>query len=181
VNLDRPVAPDAYALMPSLPPFTVTSNDVRDGEPMGNDQLYDRMGFDGPNLSPHLSWTGQPEVTRSFAVNCFDVDAPIPSGFWHWTVLDIPRSATELVSGAGSGSGRDLPEGAFQCRNDYGFQEFGGAAPPPGERPHRYYFAVHALDCEHLDLDPDASSALAAFTLLFHTVARALLTPVFIR
>jgi Raf kinase inhibitor-like YbhB/YbcL family protein len=172
-------APLPYAFVPQLPSFTVTSTDVADGVQMSDNQVYNSFGMSGKNISPQLSWSGFPAETASFAVTCYDPDAPTGSGFWHWLVIDIPASVTSLPTGAGTADGSLLPAGAFQVRNDYGSKDWGGAAPPAGDEPHRYVFTVHAVDTPKLGIDDSVSAAVAGFNLRFHDLARGFLVPVF--
>lgn len=171
--LDRNTAPDPLDLLPPLPSFSLSSDDLTDGSPLGLDQVFSGAG--GADLSPHLSWTGFPAQTESFAITCFDPDAPTGSGFWHWVLVDVPASVTELARGAGSGDLSGLPAGAYHVRNDWGTANYGGAAPPEGDRPHRYVFVVHAVDVPKLEIDATVAPAVVGFNLTFHTLARAVL------
>jgi Raf kinase inhibitor-like YbhB/YbcL family protein len=175
---ERPPLP--YDFMPAVPSFTVESNDVTEGQQMSDAQVFNGFGMTGQNISPHLRWHGFPAETKSFAVTCFDPDAPTGSGFWHLVLLDVPVSVTELAAGAASGD-LTVPAGSFLVRNDYGIKAFGGAAPPKGE-VHRYVFAVHALDLDNLasqGVDSDVSPAVAGFNLRFHTIARGTIIPIY--
>jgi len=165
-------SPSPYDFLPELPGFTLTSDDLVEGEQLSLDQVHDSAG--GNNISPHLRWSDYPPETRSFAVTCFDPDAPTVSGWWHWLVVDIPSNVTELAAGASSVE-RLLPHTAIQMRNDFGSFGFGGAGPPPGDHPHRYYWAVTALEVPKLGLDPDTPNAIVGFNLTAHGLARAII------
>jgi Raf kinase inhibitor-like YbhB/YbcL family protein len=169
MTLDRPVTPNPYDLLPAVPSFTVTSADVSDGAPLKDDQVAA-----AGNTSPQLSWEGAPEDTKSYTVTCFDPDAPTPSGFWHWVLVDLPADVTSLDTGAGA-EGASLPGTAFMCRNDGGPKAFMGAAPPEGDQVHRYYFVVHAVKEETLGVDSETSAAVVSFNLAFKTAGRAVL------
>ena len=85
MNIDtRPPAPAPFEGI-DLPSFTLTSSTLTDGAPMPESATAR-----GGSLSPDLTWEGFPEQTASFMLTCFDPDAPIPSGWWHWAILDIP-------------------------------------------------------------------------------------------
>jgi len=145
--------------------FTLTSNDLADGGTLPDAQVQ-AMG----NTSPHLAWSAAPEGTKSFAITCFDPDAPTGSGFWHWTVANIPADVSELPAGG------PLPDGAVEGRTDFGEPGFGGAAPPPGHGPHRYVFTVFAVGVDQLPVTPEDSGAKYGFNLHFHTLATASIT-----
>lgn len=161
---------DPYAELASLrafAPMTLTSTDIADGEPLPLAQWG--AGGGGSDTSPQLSWSGAPEGTKSFALSCFDPDAPTGSGFWHWALFDIPAAVTSLDTGD------DTPAGAVSLRNEPGLYGFVGAGPPPGTGTHRYFFVVDALDVEHLDVPETASPAILGFNRHFHSLGRGIL------
>ena len=163
--------------------FTLTSNSFKDGDYLPAEFILSAdfgFGCAGGNKSPHLKWAGAPAGTKSFAVTCYDPDAPTGSGFWHWLVVNIPHAATELLPGAGSAGGK-LPAGALQTRTDFGKPGYGGPCPPEGDHPHRYLFTVFAVSKDKIDVAADTSAAVVGFNLHFATLARAELMGLFKR
>lgn len=154
--------------------MTVSSASFQHNSRLPEEQVYDGWGLSGGNISPQLSWSGAPEGTKGYAVTCFDPDAPTPSGFWHWLLVGISADVTSLDAGAGTA--QTAPRGAFHVVNDFGDRLYDGAAPPAGDRSHRYLFAVHALDTDDLGLNDTVSAAVAAFTMVGHTLARGVIS-----
>jgi Raf kinase inhibitor-like YbhB/YbcL family protein len=127
----------------------------------------------GEDHSPALSWSGAPKGTRSFAITMFDPDAPTGSGWWHWTVFDIPADVHSLPEGAGDAGAKSLPAGAVEGRTDFGFSHYGGPCPPVGDRPHHYGITVYAVKVPKLEgLDANSSGAFVGYMLHFNTLAK---------
>ena len=168
---------DQFARLEEVPEFTVASNTLSHGQEWPLAQYSGAMGVPGgQDISPHLQWAGAPEGTKSYAVTIFDPDAPTGSGFWHWSVGNIPANVTELAENAGVSDGSGLPAGAFQLKHDGGGRGFIGAAPPAGHGAHRYIITIHALGVEKLDIPEDATNAFFGFNRFGNTVGRASMT-----
>lgn len=159
--------PNPYDLLPEVPAFRLASNTFDDGRPL--DHTHTAAGG---HVSPSLEWADVPDGTQSFVVSCFDPDAPTPSGFWHWVVVDLPAEVRKLDAGI---SDESLPTPAFHVRNDAGSHGYYGAEPPEGDPPHRYIYVVHAVDRPTLGVNAADSPALVAFELAYATLGRATL------
>ena len=149
--------------------FSLTSSDIAQDQPLTRAEVFKGFGCDGDNLSPQLSWHNAPAGTKSYAITVFDPDAPTGSGWWHWTVVNLPVTVTSVPRAVGS----TLPVGAVQGRTDYGQAGFGGVCPPAGDKPHHYQFTVWALKVDTLPLDAQASGALVGYMLNASALAKA--------
>jgi Raf kinase inhibitor-like YbhB/YbcL family protein len=178
VDTTKPV-PD-FAEPPLQTGFTLASNEVAAGQPIGNEQVFNGFGCSGANISPSLTWTGVPAGTQSLALLMYDPDAPTDSGFWHWNVFDIAPSGTGITKGAGSGVATP-PPGSRQAVNDYGATGYGGPCPPAGAPVHHYVFTLYALKIPTLGIDATASSAVVGFIARNNAIAKATLTATYAR
>ena len=140
MTLDRPVTPDPYELLPAVPSFSVTSDDVTDGQPLKDDQVADAR----QHLAAAVVARRRRRARRATPS---PASTPTPrrragSGTGCWSTC--PPTLRRWTAGAGA-EGADLPGSAFMCRNDGGGHAFMGAAPPEGDQVHRYFFVVHAV------------------------------------
>ncbi len=128
-----------------------------------------RYSADGADRSPPLAWVDPPADTAGFAVLCIDPDAP--GGTWyHWARYDIPRETHGLEEGHPAGV---PPAGGKEAVNDFGKTGYGGPAPPPSHRPHRYVFTVLALDVPTLGLGPCPGARDVEHATAGHVLAEA--------
>jgi len=164
--------------------LVLSSNSFKEGGTLPMDHILSSdygFGCAGGNKSPHLAWSGAPAGTRSFAVHCFDPDAPTGSGFWHWVVVNIPATVGEFKLDAGNPASGLLPAGALQTRTDFGKPGYGGPCPPQGLGAHRYQFTLFAVKEASLPVAADTSAAIVGFNLHFNTLEKAVLTGKFER
>jgi Raf kinase inhibitor-like YbhB/YbcL family protein len=164
------------------------------------------------NRNPHLRWTGVPAGTRSLALICVDRDVPtrpddvnkegrvVPASlprtnFYHWVMVDIPPSVTEIAAGAYSegvtARGKQKPQGPSGSRqgvNDYTgwfagdadmkgtYRGYDGPCPPwNDELLHHYYFILYATDLERCVVDRDFTGHDALAAIRGHVLAEAAL------
>ncbi len=145
-----------------VPPMHISSTAFED---QGEIPPRHAMCPDDENLSPPLDWANVPSGTASIALVC--VDSAVQ--FVHWTIYNIPPSATGLAEGVPAvGS---LEDGSLQGPNDYGEVGYGGPCPPPGDT-HEYVFTVYALDAM-LELPAGATADSVIQAAEGHTLAQA--------
>ncbi len=169
----------AIAAAPTLAAgMSLTSPNFKSGGTMPMAQVCaDR--YHGGEHSPALAWSGEPAGTESFAVTMYDPDAPTGSGFWHWTVVNIPADVHSLPEGAGDAGSKSLPGGAVEGRNDAGHDYYRGACPPPSDPPHHYQITVYAVKVPKLPISAESSGAMVGFNLHFNTLAKSQIVATF--
>ncbi|MDY6049861.1 MAG: YbhB/YbcL family Raf kinase inhibitor-like protein [Corynebacterium sp.] len=162
----RFVRPDPYTGLGTPPEFTLASADFERGTKIP------AVHCAPSSRSPELHWDPAqlPANTMALAVTCFDPDAPTLSGYWHWAAFNLPATLTSIPAGAGSDASLGM-NGVVSLRNDAGSRQYYGPQPPAGHGPHRYLFAVHALD-NLLQIPAEATPTVLSFNLFFHTLAR---------
>jgi Raf kinase inhibitor-like YbhB/YbcL family protein len=149
----------------------LTSTSFQDGS-----RIPAKYTCSGANLSPQLSWSSPPAKTVSLALTVTDPDAP--RGTWvHWVLYNLPAGTRALPEGLPALG--QLPDGAFQGRNDFGEIGYGGPCPPPGS-PHHYIFTLYALDAK-MNLPVGATRAQVEAGLQGHILASGRLVGLFQR
>lgn len=136
--------------------FSVSSPDLQSGS-FDKKFSLNAFGCSGANLSPAIQWANLPAGTKSLALQMEDKDAAAGTGFWHWTVYNIPASANGLAQGAGNAPSA-LPAPAIGGANDFldtgatgGNGNYGGPCPPLGDKPHHYVFTLYALAVDDVE------------------------------
>ncbi len=141
------------------------------------------------NLNPHLAWSEVPVGAQSLVLICHDFDVPtraddvnqpgreVPADlprqdFFHWVLVDLPASVTEIAEGAfsrgftnGGKPGPDAPLGGRHGLNDYtgwfasnpamagSYYGYDGPFPPYNDALiHHYVFTLYAVAVPRLPL-----------------------------
>jgi len=115
--------------------------------------------------SPALAWKDAPANTKSFVLILHDPDVPMPGGFTHWVLFDIPASTTQLPEG--------FQPGSVGVSGNTGMRRQGYMGPCPPTGVHHYHFTLAALDVPSLGLQAGASKADVEKAMEGHVVGKA--------
>ncbi len=152
--------------------FSIESDVIKHRGAIADKYSFNGFGCSGENISPQMRWKSPPKDTKSFAVSVYDPDAPTGSGWWHWVLVNIPATYSELPLNFGNQDKFMLKDNIIQVRNDFGFYKYGGPCPPQGDKPHRYIFTIYALKIDKISLEEGATSALAGFLINQNAIAK---------
>jgi Raf kinase inhibitor-like YbhB/YbcL family protein len=123
-----------------------------------------RFTCEGDDVSPALSWIGEPAETQSFAVLMDDPDAP--GGSWnHWLLWDIPSDIHSLPEC------NEHSSLGITGTNDFRRRGYGGPCPPQGRGSHRYFFRLFAMAVPVLGLAQGAKRPAFQDGLRKHAIA----------
>lgn len=165
------------------------------------------------NRNPHLRWTGVPSTARSLVLICVDTDVPtrpddvnqegrvVPADlprtdFFHWVMVDIPPSVTEIKAGSCADGvvphGKQAPAGPAGARqgiNDYTswfagdpamsgqWLGYDGPCPPWNDSLlHHYHFVLYATDLPRCPVDGAFTGQQVRQAIANHVLAEAKLT-----
>jgi Raf kinase inhibitor-like YbhB/YbcL family protein len=161
----RIIATLGIVLAAATPAMVLESRDFPPGGAIPSESMATDCG--GQNRSPELAWTDAPKGAKSFALIVHDPDAPIPGGFFHWVVYNLPVTTHRLDA--------DAKLAADQLgKTSRGGVGYYGPCPPPGPT-HHYAFTLLALDVPRIPARaPLTASALGAL-VTGHVLARAVL------
>jgi Raf kinase inhibitor-like YbhB/YbcL family protein len=143
----------------------VGSNDIVAGHAIPKVFMARQCG--GENRSPSLAWSGAPHGTASFAIVMHDADAPIPGGFYHWVLYNLPGRTNRLEPDVKVAAGQLGQTSAART-------EYHGPCPPPGPA-HHYTITVYALDVSHVSAATPLTGSELERSIDGHVLARGVL------
>ncbi|MFZ1018796.1 MAG: YbhB/YbcL family Raf kinase inhibitor-like protein [Candidatus Cybelea sp.] len=155
----------AATLAASTAPIQLRSGDLAAGRAFPKAFMARDCG--GANSSPSLTWSDVPHGTKSFALIVHDADAPIPGGFYHWIVYNLPPQTRHLETNAKLASDQ-LGESSA------GRAQYYGPCPPPGPA-HHYTITLYALDLSHFAAVTPLTGAALERLMEGHVIARGVL------
>jgi Raf kinase inhibitor-like YbhB/YbcL family protein len=155
----------AITLVASTAWLHVGSNDIFAGHAIPKVFMARECG--GKNRSPSLAWSGEPHGTASFAIVMHDSDAPIPGGFYHWVLYNLPSRTHRLEP--------DVKVAADQLgQTSAGRSEYHGPCPPHGPA-HHYTITVYALDLSRVSAATPLTGSELERSIDGHVLARGVL------
>jgi Raf kinase inhibitor-like YbhB/YbcL family protein len=123
--------------------------------------------------SPALAWKDAPAGTKSFVLILHDPDVPMPGGFTHWVLFDVPATTMELPEG--------FQPGSVGVSGNTGMRRQGYMGPCPPTGAHHYHFMLSALDVASLGLQAGATKADVEKAMEGHVVGKTELVGVYQR
>jgi Raf kinase inhibitor-like YbhB/YbcL family protein len=156
---------------PAVSSFSLSLPDAVDTT---HTELADRCAIEMPeafecdNANPEIRWVRSPDATDSFVLIFDDPDA---NNYPHWAVWGIPGDVSSISTGVSGQSARsNLPEGAQELGNGFGWAGYLGSCPPS---PHVYRWRLWAVDDSFDFTPPTGGDSRDAFTALEAAAAQA--------